>query len=170
MKIELTDTHFNSLMFADIDKIIEEKCTPYYAIIDIKMIVPNKVMKVFFADKTSVKLVCSEPDTFDLRMGCFIALAKKFYSKTYTIEGIEHKAKELSYEKKYDNIVNKAIKNYNKKLKLVEQEKAKIEEEKLIKERQNKKREERINRRNEKAKQELINELAEAISLAMKNN
>lgn len=48
------------------------------------------------------------------------------YKDKYTLEGIEHMATELSYQKKYVKMVNKAIKDHNKKL--IEEENKKHEE------------------------------------------
>ena len=82
---------------------------------DINVIVPGKVMVVTFEDNRQEKLVCQEEDHFSLRFGCFIAIAKHLYKDTYTSEGIEHMATEMSYQIHYVKIVNKALKNYSKK-------------------------------------------------------
>ena len=84
-------------------------------IIDINVIVPNKVVEVTFADGKKEKMVCHEEDTFDLRNCLFIAIAKHLYKKEYTFEGIEWKAFELTYLKKYVKIVDFALKAYDKK-------------------------------------------------------
>lgn len=85
-------------------------------------IVPDKVMAVYFADGQSEKMVCREPDVFDLHRCLYLAIAKHLYKKEYTTEGIEYKASELSMQKKYVKIVENAIKAHNKMLK--EQEKS----------------------------------------------
>ena len=85
-------------------------------------IVPEKVMAVYFADGQSEKMVCREPDVFDLHRCLYLAIAKHLYKKEYTTEGIEYKASELSMQKKYVKIVENAIKAHNKMLK--EQEKS----------------------------------------------
>lgn len=95
-------------------------------ILDYKILVPDKVIRVNFTDKKSEKLVCDKEDIFDLRNGLFIALAKHLYKNTYTLEGIELKAKEFSYTKKYIKMIDKVIRNHNKK----------IEEEKIVKEKE----------------------------------
>ena len=82
---------------------------------DIDVIVPGKVMVVTFNDDRQEKLVCQKEDRFSLRFGCFIAIAKHLYKDTYTPEGLEHMATEMSYQIRYVKIVNKAIKNYSKK-------------------------------------------------------
>ncbi len=85
-------------------------------------IVPKKVVVVYFADGQSEKMVCREPDVFDLHRCLYLAIAKHLYKKEYTTEGIEYKASELSMQKKYVKIVENAIKAHNKMLK--EQEKS----------------------------------------------
>ena len=85
-------------------------------------IVPGKVVVVYFRDGQSEKMVCREPDVFDLHRCLYLAIAKHLYKKEYTTEGIEYKASELSMQKKYVKIVENAIKAHNKMLK--EQEKS----------------------------------------------
>lgn len=108
-------------------------------IFNINVIVPDKVVEIEFYDGKE-KMVCHEDDTFDLRKCCFIAIAKHLYKKEYTQEGIEYMATQLTYQKKYVKIVDKALKDYKRK----EEEKAekirKEEEEKIIRARQNLKR------------------------------
>lgn len=86
----------------------------------------NKVIRIFFSDGTQEKVICDDKDEFDLRRGLFVALSKKIYKEKYTLEGIEHMATELSYQKKYVKMVDKAIKDHNRKL--VEEENKKHEE------------------------------------------
>lgn len=108
---------------------------------DINVIVPGKVMVVTFNDGSQEKLVCQKEDHFSLRFGCFIAIAKHFYKDTYTPEGIEHMATEMSYQIHYVKIVNKAIKNYSKKCEEKAKEKRLEFEKKEIAERKRAKRE-----------------------------
>lgn len=100
---------------------------------DINIIVPNKVFEVFFNDGTKEKMVCHKDDTFNLRNGLFIAIAKHLYRKDYTQEGIEWKAFELTHLKKYVKIVDTALKNYDCKLKDIEKSQiaAKAEEKRI---------------------------------------
>lgn len=86
----------------------------------------NKVIRVSFSDNTQEKVICDDKDEFDLRRGLFVALSKKMYKEKYTLEGIEHMATELSYQKKYVKMVDKATKDHNRKL--VEEENKKHEE------------------------------------------
>lgn len=86
----------------------------------------NKVIRIFFSDDTQEKVICDDKDEFDLQRGLFVALSKKMYKDKYTLEGIEHMATELSYQKKYVKMVDKAIKDHNKKL--IEEENKEHEE------------------------------------------
>ena len=108
---------------------------------DIDVIVPGKVMVVTFNDDKQEKLICQKEDHFSLRRGCFIAIAKHLYKNTYTTEGIEHMATEVSYQIYYVKIVNKALKNYSKKCEEKEKEKRLEAEKKEVVERKKAKRE-----------------------------
>lgn len=59
-------------------------------------------------------MVCHEQDSFDLHKGLYLAIAKHLYKHIYTLEGIEMKAKELSYTKEYIKIVKEAIKKHER--------------------------------------------------------
>lgn len=87
-----------------------------FEIKEINIIVPNKVVEVIFANDHKEKMICHQDDEFDLRRCLFIAIAKRKYKQSYTCEGIEYKATELSMMKEYVKIVDKAIKAYKKKL------------------------------------------------------
>ena len=108
---------------------------------DIDVIVPGKVMVVTFNDDKQEKLVCQKEDHFSLRFGCFIAIAKHLYKDTYTPEGLEHMATEMSYQIRYVKIVNTALKNYSKKCEEKAKEKHLEFEKKEIAERKRAKRE-----------------------------
>lgn len=121
----------------------------------------NKVIRVSFSDNTQEKVVCDENDKFDLRRGLFVALSKKMYKDKYTLDGIEHMATELSYQKKYVKMVDKAIKDHDRKL--IEEENKKYEEtlrKKLVHERKVK--------RDKKKREREINIQKEAYVRAMK--
>lgn len=94
---------------------------------EFKIIIPGKVIVVNFANGTTQKVVCDDKDNFDLRRGLFVALSKNMYKDKYTLEGIEHMATKLSYQKKYVKMVDKAIKDHNRKL--IEEENKKHKEE-----------------------------------------
>ena len=114
-----------------------------------------KVTKITFVDGTSMKMVCHEEDTFDLRRCLFIAIAKKLYKERYTWEGIEHKATELSYLKSVTKVVDKALKDFNNKIKEAEKEAKKIADKKRAAENQKRKHAEYVKRRDERRQKEI---------------
>ena len=124
-------------------------------ITDIDIIKPDKVVKVYFADGTNMKMVCHEEDTFDLKRCLFIAIAKKLYKERYTWEGIEHKATELSYLKSVTKVVDKALKDYNNKIKEAEKEAKEIADKKRAAENQKRKHAEYVKRRDERRQKEI---------------
>lgn len=134
-------------------------------IFDINVIVPDKVVEIEFYDGKE-KMICHKDDTFDLRKCCFIAIAKHLYKKEYTQEGIEYMATQLTYQKKYVKIVDKALKDYKRK----EEEKAekirKEEEEKIIRARQSLKRRKQKERRAQRHREALIDVFADSINEA----
>lgn len=105
-----------------------------YRIIDIKVIVPDKVLEFTFNDGTKEKTVCDDSDTFSLESAITIALCKKCMGGT----------------SKYNKAVRDAIKLYEKKIK--EEELAKEEQERIEKKRA--KRKERKKRREAKEREE----------------
>ena len=121
------------------ESMLEDRTYTKDDIFNINVIVPDKVVEIEFYDGKE-KMVCHEDDTFDLRKCCFIAIAKHLYKKEYTQEGIEHMATQLTYQKKYVKIVDKALKDYKKKEKEKAEKIRKEEEEKIIRARQNLKR------------------------------
>lgn len=135
-------------------------------IYSIKEIVPNKIYQFIFYDNTKIKTICAEEDIFDFRYACFLAIAKKKYSREYTFEGVLKKAEELSYLKEYNKQVDKAIKYFY----LCKEEKAKKEEWDRIQKRKHDKLVERKIRKKERKKKEQINIIKEAIELANKGD
>lgn len=139
---------------------------PSDSICDINVIVPDKVVEITFEDENKEKMVCHEDDTFDLRKCCFIAIAKHLYKKEYTQEGIEYMATQLTYQKKYVKIVDKALKDYKRK----EEEKAekirREEEEKIIRARQSLKKRKQKERRAQRHREALIDVFADSINEA----
>ncbi len=105
------------------------------SITKVKEIVPEKVYLFTFSDGTVIKTVCDKNDIFDFEFAFYLALAKKLYSKSYTMDGIMHMAKELKYQKYFVKIVNKGIKKFYKDQK----ENAKREEEERLKRERHKK-------------------------------
>ena len=132
-------------------------------IIDVVEIVPEKVYKFIFQDKTEIKTVCDKNDVFDLKYMFYLAIAKKLYSKTLTFDGVLYKSYEIQYEKQF----NKIVKNGVKILKQKQEAKRKEEEEKATKKAiQERKKEKAIQKKKvakERKKKEQINIIAEAI-------
>lgn len=147
------------------DMLLEDRTYTKDDIFNINVIVPNKVVEIEFYDSKE-KMVCHEDDTFDLRKCCFIAIAKHLYKKEYTQEGIEYMATQLTYQKKYVKIVDKALKDYKRK----EEEKAekirKEEEEKIIRARQSLKRRKQKERRAQRHREALIDVFADSLNEA----
>ena len=138
---------------------------PGEIISNINIIVPDKVVEIEFYDGKE-KMVCHEDDTFDLRKCCFIAIAKHLYKKEYTQEGIEYMATQLTYQKKYVKIVDKALKDYWKK---EEEKEKKIRDERereKIQERQREKRRRYKERRTQRYKETMIDLIADSINEA----
>lgn len=86
-------------------------------------------IKTTDGEAEQVKVVCSSEDTFDLRKGVFIALAKYItLNDSMTPEGYEFLAKCMTYYKDWSKLVDKAIRQYKKSCKEAEK-KAKIQQE-----------------------------------------
>ena len=136
-------------------------------IFDINVIVPDKVVEIEFYEGKE-KMICHEDDTFDLRKCCFIAIAKHLYKKEYTQEGIEHMSTQLTYQKKYVKIVDKALKDYKRKEKEKAEKILREEEEKLIRARQSLKRRKQKERRAQRHREVLIDVFADSINEAKK--
>lgn len=147
------------------DSMLEDRTYSKDDIFNINVIVCDKVVEIEFYDGKE-KMVCHDDDTFDLRKCCFIAIAKHLYKKEYTQEGIEYMATQLTYQKKYVKIVDKALKDYKRK----EEEKAekirKEEEEKIIRARQREKRRKYKERREQRHKEAMVDLIADAINEA----
>ena len=147
------------------ETMLEDRVYTEDDIFNINVIVPDKVVEIEFYDGKE-KMVCHKDDTFDLRKCCFIAIAKHLYKTEYTQEGIEHMATQLTYQKKYVKIVDKALKYYKKK----EEEKAekirKEEEEKIVRARQSLKRRKQKERRAQRHREVLVDLIADSINEA----
>lgn len=151
-------TYFN-------DTLLEDHIYSKDDIFNIHVIVPDKVVEIEFYDDKE-KMVCHEDDTFDLRKCCFIAIAKHLYKKEYTQEGIEYMATQLTYQKKYMKIVDKALKDYWKK---AEEKEKKIRDERereKIQERQREKRRRYKERRTQRYKEAMVDLIADSINEA----
>ena len=84
--ITTTYTPLSDLLIKDWNIIIPVE--PPYAFKYVKEIVPEKVYEFTFADDTKIKTICDEDDIFDLKYAFFLAIAKKLYSKEYTLPGV----------------------------------------------------------------------------------
>ena len=135
-------------------------------IMDINVIVPEKVVEIRFGDGNKEKMVCHKDDVFDLRKCCFIAIAKHLYKKEYTQEGIEYMATQLTYQKKYVKIVDKALKDYRRKEEEKEKRIREERERKEIQERQSEKRRRYKERRTQRYKEAMIDLIADSINEA----
>ena len=147
------------------DTLLEDHIYSKDDIFNINVIVPDKVVEIEFYDDKE-KMVCHEDDTFDLRKCCFIAIAKHLYKKEYTQEGIEYMATQLTYQKKYVKIVDKALKDYWKK---AEEKEKKIRDERereKIQERQREKRRRYKERRTQRYKEAMVDLIADSINEA----
>lgn len=164
--IEGTTIYFSKVIPMNAIQDNGEIVMPNETIYNINVIVPDKVVEITFGDDSKEKMVCHEDDTFDLRKCCFIAIAKHLYKKEYTQEGIEYMATQLTYQKKYVKIVDKALKEYKRK----EEEKAekirREEEEKIIRARQSLKRRKQKERRAQRHREALIDVFADSINEA----
>lgn len=80
-------------------------------IVDVNMIVPDKVVEVAFLDGTKEKSVCKEPDVFSLEQAISICIAKKI----------------MGGSSKYNKAVKFGIKVYEDKLKKEANEKTEQE-------------------------------------------
>ena len=147
------------------ESMLEDRVYTEDDIIDINIIVPDKVVEIEFYDGKE-KMVCHNDDTFDIRKCCFIAIAKHLYKKEYTQEGIEYMATQLTYQKKYVKIVDKALKDYKKKEKEKTEKIRREEEEKIIRARQSLKRRKQKERRAQRHREALIDVFADSINEA----
>lgn len=86
-------------------------------IVDLNVIVPNKVIEVIFEDGTKEKAVCQDPDTFTMWQAISTCVAKKV----------------MGGSAKYNNAIRKGLKIYEEKL--AKEAAAKAEEERINKKR-----------------------------------
>lgn len=147
------------------DSMLEDRTYSKDDIFDINVIVYGKVVEIEFYDGKE-KMVCHEDDVFDLRRCCFIAIAKHLYKNEYTREGIEYMATQLTYQKKYVKIVDKALKEYWKKEEEKEKRIRDERERKEIQERQREKRRKYKERRAQRHKEAMVDLIADAINEA----
>lgn len=132
------------------------------AIKEIIELVPQKVYKITFYNKKSVKTILGSNDTFDPEYMLFLAYAKMLYSKTLTFEGVLNKSYQLQYEKKYVKYVKDGLKLFKK----IQEDKKKKEEEEAIKKRKHEKLVAKKKAAKERKRKDKINLIAEAIRLS----
>jgi len=133
-----------------------------------RIIVPNKVIEVTFYDGKTEKSVCEQSDTFDLRIGLLICLAKHMNPGLYTPIGLEERARVLDGFKKYHNMVTKAIKKHEKEEKEKEKLEKKTQLDKEAKKQKREKRKLKKEARREEKKKEAIDFQAKVIEKVMK--
>lgn len=80
-------------------------------IVDVNIIVPDKVVEVTFADGTKEKSVCREPDVFSLESAISICISKKIMGGSAA----------------YNNAVRRGMKVYEKRLEFEKYQKAEQE-------------------------------------------
>lgn len=130
---------------------------------EIKEYVPNRVYQFTFNDDVKIKTTLHQSDVFSLSYAFYLAIAKKLYSKEYTLQGVMKKAEELSYQKEYVKIVNKGIKLFNKQKEEKELEVQKQKEEKLRHQKNYQKKLEKEKRKKEQKQTELQETILQAI-------
>ena len=133
-------------------------------IMDIKILKKNKVVRFTFTDGTKIKTICEDEDPFSLEYACFLAIAKKKYSKTLTFEGVLKKAEELQYEKVYVKAVQKALREYNKKIQEEEKKKEQEKEEKAMRLRKQAKKAEKKKRQAARQVADIVTVLKEELN------
>lgn len=139
------------------DKNIKDELYP--EIINIEILVPNKVLRFTFRYGTQIKTVCNEEDTFDFDFAIYLAYSKLVNSDKFTKEGVEYKAHEMKYQKRWANKAKEAKKLFK------EQETERIKKEKEKKERAaaRKRQAEKKARKKKERKERELKALAEKI-------
>ena len=123
--------------------------TPWEKVVDVKILAPNKVVEVTFADGTRQKAVCDENDEFSMETAIAVCLAKRAMGGSAV----------------YNKAVKKAMKVYEDKL-AREEEEAK---EKARREKRRAKHKAYLERREAKRREARIEEMAEAYRRALKD-
>ena len=166
VEIKLEKDCSYNLSLDDVFKSILGICDRPDDIMKIEELKPLKVYRFTFGDGTVIKTICSDNDVFDLRYACFLALAKKLYSKIFTFEGVLQKTEELMYYKEHNKMVDKAIKDFYKE----QEAKAKEEEAKRISKRKHDKLVARKIAKKERKRKEQVDIIAEAIRISKEEN
>jgi hypothetical protein len=98
---------FNATICKERDKIMRKNSE----VVDVNILVPDKVVEVTFADGTKEKSVCKEPDIFSLESAISICISKKI----------------MGGSSAYNNAVKRGMKAYEDKQKKAAAEKAEQE-------------------------------------------
>lgn len=101
----------------------------YPEIVKIEILVPNKVLRFTFRYGTQIKTICNDEDVFDFDFAIYLAYSKLINSDKFTKEGIEYKAHEMKYQKRWVRRVKEAKRLFK------QQETERIKKEKEEKER-----------------------------------
>ena len=112
------------------ERIEKNKKLDAICFLDIKEYVPNKVYE-FTIRNRKIKTICDESDEFNLEKAFFIAIAKYYYGRTHTPEGVVRKAENCMLEKRYIKIVQGGMKLFNLLKEKEEYDKAEEERKKL---------------------------------------
>lgn len=128
-------------------------------IVKIEVLVPNKVLRFTFKYGTQIKTICNDEDVFDFDFAIYLAYSKLINSDKFTKEGVEYKAHEMKYQKRWVKKVKEAKKLFK------EQETEKIKKEKEEKERAaiRKRQAEKKARKKKERKERELKALAEKI-------
>lgn len=164
-----TTIHINDIMNEAIAKAIQNtnnnssgintKDVCYPEITKIEILVPNKVLRFTFKYGTQIKTICNDEDVFDFDFAIYLAYSKLINSNDFTKEGIEYKAHEMKYRKRWLKKVKEAKKLFK------QQEAERIKKEKEEKERAaiRKRQAEKKARKKKERKERELKALAEKI-------
>ena len=131
----------------------------YPEIVKIEILVPNKVLRFTFKYGTQIKTICNDEDVFDFDFAIYLAYSKLINSDKFTKEGVEYKAHEMKYQKRWVKKLKEAKKLFK------EQETERIKKEKEEKERAaaRKRQAEKKARKKKERKEKELKALAEKI-------
>lgn len=134
---------------------------------DIKEYVPNKVYEFTittnYSSSKKIKTVCDENDEFNLEKAFFIALAKYYYQKALTPEGIVKQAETMMCTYTYIKTVRDGMKLFNLLKEKEEWEKQEKERKKLKHQKYVQKKKDRKERLKAKENSDLREVIIEAI-------
>ena len=162
-----TTIHINDIMNKAVVKAIQnaknnsfnKKDEFYPEIVKIEILVPNKVLRFTFRYGTQIKTICNDEDVFDFDFAIYLAYSKLINSDKFTKEGVEYKAHEMKYQKRWVKRVKEAKKLFK------QQETERIKKEKEEKERAaaRKRQAEKKARKKKERKERELKALAEKI-------